>query len=121
MAKKKLTKKKLEEFALYFLQEKQKILKSLLEKKEEPDVDGDEIDLVQGNLLNSMIEALSNRDQIRLNNIEIALKKIEDNTFGDCEACDEQISEPRLAARPEATLCISCAEELEKNSHNFIS
>ena len=34
--------------------------------------------------------------------------------FGDCEECNEEISEARLKAVPDCRLCINCAEREEK-------
>lgn len=39
-----------------------------------------------------------------------ALQRIETGTYGDCVRCGQPIAEGRLAARPEAALCITCAE-----------
>ncbi|MXO59002.1 TraR/DksA family transcriptional regulator [Altererythrobacter salegens] len=38
-----------------------------------------------------------------------ALDRVEDGDYGTCVKCGEEISENRLAARPEAALCINCA------------
>ncbi len=62
---------------------------------------------------------LRKRDRERklIQKIINALKKIEDGTYGECESCGQPISEERLKARPEATLCFECKveqEELEK-------
>ena len=38
--------------------------------------------------------------------IDAALKRIDDGTYGVCEACGRPIPEERLEARPWATLCI---------------
>lgn len=40
-----------------------------------------------------------------------ALERIDEGTYGVCAQCGEEISENRLAARPEAALCIDCASE----------
>ena len=46
-----------------------------------------------------------NSEQV-LADIEAALKKIENGTYGMCERCDKQISVERLEAMPWARLCI---------------
>ena len=38
-----------------------------------------------------------------------ALERIEDGSYGECLRCGNEISAGRLAARPEAALCIECA------------
>jgi RNA polymerase-binding protein DksA len=45
--------------------------------------------------------------------IESALGRIEDGTYGVCTNCGKQILEERLEARPWATLCIDCQRERE--------
>ena len=49
-----------------------------------------------------------------LADIDSALKRIEDGTYGTCTNCGRQISEERLEARPWATLCIDCQREQER-------
>jgi RNA polymerase-binding protein DksA len=49
-----------------------------------------------------------------LSDIDAALKRIEDGTYGVCTTCGMQISEERLEARPWATLCIDCQRERER-------
>jgi RNA polymerase-binding protein DksA len=50
-----------------------------------------------------------------MKDIEAALGKIEDGTYGKCGVCGGQVSEKRLEAVPYARLCISCKSEEEKN------
>jgi RNA polymerase-binding protein DksA len=49
-----------------------------------------------------------------LADIDAALKRIEDGTYGICTTCSKEISEERLEARPWATLCIDCQRERER-------
>jgi len=44
----------------------------------------------------------------RLAEVKDALKKIDEGTYGACEACGEKISEGRLAVLPTAKLCLKC-------------
>jgi DnaK suppressor protein len=49
--------------------------------------------------------------------IKKALAKVEDQTFGICEACGEEIDMERLKSRPVTALCIGCKihqERIEK-------
>ena len=50
------------------------------------------------------------RNQGRLRQVEEALKRIDDGTYGECLRCEEEISEARLKVRPETPICIDCAE-----------
>jgi len=46
--------------------------------------------------------------------IEHALNKLDEGTYGVCEGCGERIPEPRLRAMPFARLCVRCKEQEEK-------
>ena len=46
--------------------------------------------------------------------IDAALTRIEDGTYGVCTDCGKQIPEERLEARPWATLCIDCQRKRER-------
>lgn len=60
---------------------------------------------------------LRDRERKLIKKINAALSRIDDGTFGMCEACSKPIGERRLKARPVATLCIACKEEQEKNEN----
>ena len=65
----------------------------------------------------SMSIHLHERDRQVLVQIEKALGKIANGTFGLCETCKESIEAKRLQARPFAALCIDCMEEQEDPRH----
>ncbi|OGW28649.1 MAG: hypothetical protein A2X59_03575 [Nitrospirae bacterium GWC2_42_7] len=46
--------------------------------------------------------------------INEALRKIAEDTYGICEECGDEISEKRLSIMPSATLCINCQEDKER-------
>jgi RNA polymerase-binding protein DksA len=48
-----------------------------------------------------------------LSEIDAALKRIDNGTYGQCSNCGKQIPEERLEARPYATLCIDCQRRRE--------
>lgn len=51
-------------------------------------------------------EGLEEGAQQTLAQIDRALARIDDGTYGTCERCGKAIAEERLRARPWATLCI---------------
>ena len=61
-----------------------------------------------------MRNILSPEGRQRLENIESALKKIEQGRFGLCEKCGNIITKKRLRAVPYARLCIKCKAKMEK-------
>jgi RNA polymerase-binding protein DksA len=54
-----------------------------------------------------------NSEQI-LSEIEAALKRIDDGTYGTCTACGKEIGIERLEAYPWASLCIDDARKAER-------
>src|SRR4051794_4645108 len=57
------------------------------------------------------VEALSGQLSETLQDIEDALAKFDDGTYGECESCGQRIPEARLEAMPAARLCITCASQ----------
>ena len=53
--------------------------------------------------------ALDREVHAELREIERALRRLEDGSFGACTGCGEPVGEPRLRAVPYASLCIACA------------
>jgi RNA polymerase-binding protein DksA len=49
-----------------------------------------------------------------LTQVERALARLDDGTYGRCENCGNSISKPRLQAFPRATLCLSCKQREER-------
>ena len=58
----------------------------------------------------AMAQATVQRRSAELRRIAAALSRIEDNDFGYCLNCNEEIAPGRLAFDPSITLCIDCAE-----------
>ena len=74
----------------------------------------DEVDQASSEYMQAFSFRLRGRERFLLSKIEHAIRKMDDNTFGLCEECEEPISLKRLQARPEAQLCIQCKEAQEK-------
>lgn len=47
--------------------------------------------------------------------IELALERIEDASYGDCDECGVKIPKARLNAIPYAALCVKCAGHMERS------
>lgn len=77
------------------------------------DIEGDETDEIQGILIANVNNQLLSRNREKILQIENALKKIENGSFGLCEECEEQIAEKRLEINPYFSNCIACAEQKE--------
>ena len=68
-----------------------------------------------------LILRIRDRESKLIKKIKLALDRIEDNTFGVCEKCGEDISIARLKARPVTTRCIDCKtrEELTERARGL--
>jgi DnaK suppressor protein len=63
----------------------------------------------------SFMEAQSANQQLaELNDIEAALDRIKDESYGICAMCDEYIAIGRLRAKPFAKYCTPCREIYEQ-------
>lgn len=51
--------------------------------------------------------------ETQLQDVENAIDKIEQGTYGVCESCGMQIEEERLVVSPEARFCTMCSEKKE--------
>lgn len=85
-------------------------LRESLKGEIEIDINGLSPDLYERDKTVALIESL----EFRLASIERALRAIEKGTYGICERCGSAIDPARLEARPDATLCLKCQEEVER-------
>jgi len=53
--------------------------------------------------------AIAQNEEYLLEEVEAALERIEQGTFGTCQNCGREISSQRLDAIPYTSLCIECA------------
>ncbi len=119
-----LTKKELKKFQ-ELLEEKRKLV---LERARQMLSEGmvldandlpDEMDLASSEYIQSFEFRLRGREKSLLSKLDLALKKIDDGTFGICEICEEPIGKKRLEARPETSLCIKCKEDQEREERTM--
>lgn len=54
---------------------------------------------------------LASNQQKLLQQVNDALARIEDGTYGFCQMCGKPIPQARLEAIPEAELCLNCADK----------
>lgn len=59
------------------------------------------------------IDALGEAARRELQQIDNALKAMDNGRYGLCRQCGQEIAEPRLEALPFALLCVVCAEKAE--------
>lgn len=58
--------------------------------------------------------AISDAGRRSLKEVDEALLRIQEGTFGNCTRCQKPIDEARLEAVPHAAMCITCAEATER-------
>ena len=60
-----------------------------------------------------------NRNVRLLKDIDVALKAIDNDSYGVCEMCGEHIADRRLLAIPSARYCIECQEMVDAHPGEF--
>ena len=114
-----LTKIELEEFQNKLLDRRVQIEKNLrgtsLEMEEIRDLElNDEGDYAAASAGTIVDNAILVQQRKELNELELALDKIKEGTYGTCEMCEEPIGKPRLEVKNFARYCITCREINEK-------
>ena len=59
---------------------------------------------------------LEKRTRKQLAEVEQALRKIEEGTYGLCDSCGQPIDPARLEALPQASFCLSCKAQQAKDA-----
>lgn len=127
LGKKKFNKKELAEFKKIILKRKDEILDEIKHisedtlKKSQKEASGDisgytyhMADVATDNYDREFSLGLASNGRRIFYELDDALKKIEDSTFGICEDCKSLIAKNRLKAVPYARLCVKCQEKREK-------
>lgn len=108
----------LEEQRELLLKLKQETLNKLSSQTEDlqvsPDQTVEDGDQAQTYLNQNVSFGLRERDIIRLREIEAALYRLDDGSYGICEETDEPIGKKRLQKMPWARLSIGAAEQIER-------
>jgi DnaK suppressor protein len=97
--------------------EKENLIEEILKNKEQVVTEheiGDEIDSSVEEQERKLTMLLHDREQEKLEKIEEAIRRIEENNYGNCEECSEPISKKRLMIVPFTRLCINCQQEEER-------
>ena len=58
----------------------------------------------------AMALEMERRRQVELRHIKAALKRIDEDEFGECQICGENIKAKRLEIDPSLVVCIDCAK-----------
>ncbi len=74
----------------------------------------DPADVGSSNFERDQEVSLHNNQLAMLDQIEQALRMLDDGTYGVCENCGEPIGKLRLEVFPRATMCVSCKQRQER-------
>jgi DnaK suppressor protein len=83
------------------------------------DVPSDEGDLSQQSHEEWIFLNRNTLDLKLLREVQAALRRIQQTTYGVCAACEEPISAKRLAAVPWAKFCVQCQERIGAESAEY--
>lgn len=75
---------------------------------------GDILDSVSEERTRELDMILTDREKQKLKQIDDALDRIEENTYGLCEECGVKIPRARLKVVPFAKYCVECKEVIER-------
>ena len=117
--KKELDKKTLQRLRKVLLKEREEIIggvKQIHESSKEIGQDGiQDIGDEAANIYNKQILlSLNENERMRLQEVDEALDRIANGTYGICEECGGPIGLKRLEARSVAKYCVPCKTKLEK-------
>jgi len=104
------------------LEERKHLLHDIEVKEQQVAENGDDLDPERGGVGNHMAddanetfeqEAMLTLEQSirrKLDQVNTALRKIEESSYGICDNCGKPINTARLEARPSSLLCINCQQ-----------
>ena len=87
--------------------------------KKQSSAAGDSADAAFDSSGEELASQLAEIESRELQQIERAVKRLKQGTYGLCEACDIRIPVARLNALPYSTLCIKCQREMEHDGGWF--
>lgn len=116
-----LSQKEIEKFKNQLLELKQQLTKTVLTAKDDVKVQEEskgysqhQADEGTDDFGRTISLELSNREYEVIKQIDRALEKIEENTYGICDITGEKIPKKRLEAIPYACMTIQAQEKVEK-------
>jgi len=125
--KNKFSKQDLKDFKKIVLKKKEEILDELKHisddtlRKSQKEASGDisgytyhMADVATDNYDREFSLGLASKERKTIYELDDALKRIEDGSFGICDDCKKSITKIRLKAIPSARLCIKCQQKKEK-------
>ena len=114
-----MDKKRLDYYKKKLLIRREELLKTIARTEEEgrqadDDPTVDLADKAANSYTKEFLFGMTNTDRALLNLIDVALKRINEDEYGVCANCEEEMQQKRLEAVPWAKHCINCQEKAEK-------
>lgn len=75
----------------------------------------DQLDEIQAASERTLAVCHLDRESNQLRNVRAAIRRIQEDNFGTCQECEQEIHPKRLAAVPWASLCLQCQEAVDRN------
>jgi DnaK suppressor protein len=75
----------------------------------------DEVDAANDTILQATELRFQTREHLYLKKLNKTLQIVDEEEYGMCEDCGEEIAFERLWARPTSSMCIVCKEEAERD------
>ena len=88
--------------------------KVIQQRERRPIGPGDEYDMFNETNETEMGFMVASIESASVAEIENALERIEEGSYGQCASCGEKIPQARMKAMPFATLCVKCKEHEER-------
>ncbi|RUM65117.1 MAG: RNA polymerase-binding protein DksA [Sulfurospirillum sp.] len=116
-----MTEEQLKEFEMMLTKRKEEIQKTVEDSEKEIQAlksadASDEADHATISADSEIERTISSKLMNELKEIDYAMFKISNKTYGICEMCEEPIGIARLQVKPQARYCIVCREIVEKSS-----
>lgn len=77
----------------------------------------DDGDFIAAHTHGDKITSIMQMYESEIKDIQHALSKFKNKSYGMCEMCDDEINLERLKIKPHAKYCIECREHFEENQN----
>jgi DnaK suppressor protein len=114
-----MDKKRLDYYKKKLLTRREEVMKTIARTQEEgrtadEDPTVDLADKAANSYTKEFLFGMTSTDRSLLNLIDAALKRIQEDEYGVCANCQEEMQQKRLEAVPWAKHCVSCQEKMEQ-------
>jgi DnaK suppressor protein len=113
-----LTPARLRDFRKELVQMRDDILRTVKKQKVDDVDNGDSVDQASQSIEKELMFELSDNERVTLDMIEAAIRKIDNGTYGICEATQKPISRARLEAIPYCRYSIEYQNQMEQRSES---